>query len=322
MTDDQRAKALELLREPFPAENIGKLPRVSCRDCSQGNGTCREHPNKRKCDECDNYISPKHIHLDYVGHAETTDRLLDADLEWSWEPFALTPQGLPAFDEFGGLWIRLTIAGVPRIGYGAASPGKRGPDAIKEIIGDALRNAGMRFGVALDLWAKTDIHADEREEAPVEQPERPMERHRGAVDDPWATSPREHERPSDGLLTALHTAYSKHGLDKAQRRIDAGLFVERAITSTSELTAAEASKLTNALNSMRPNPVFNALAKLIADAKDSADLDATAADIERDTGDGNLTEIEVNRLEALRNGHRQQLAETATTAREPVGASA
>jgi hypothetical protein len=45
----------------------------------------------------------------------------------------------------------LTIAGVTRLGYGHAD-GKQGPDAVKETIGDALRNAGMRFGVGLDLW--------------------------------------------------------------------------------------------------------------------------------------------------------------------------
>jgi hypothetical protein len=32
---------------------------------------------------------------------------------------------------------------------------------MKERIGDALRNAGMRFGAALDLWHKGDLHADE-----------------------------------------------------------------------------------------------------------------------------------------------------------------
>ena len=49
------------------------------------------------------------------------------------------------------LWIRLTVAGVTRIGYGHAE-GKKGPDAVKETIGDSIRNAAMRFGVALDLW--------------------------------------------------------------------------------------------------------------------------------------------------------------------------
>ena len=29
----------------------------------------------------------------------------------------------------------------------------------KQLISDAIRNAAMRFGVALDLWAKEDLHA-------------------------------------------------------------------------------------------------------------------------------------------------------------------
>ena len=32
--------------------------------------------------------------------------------------------------------------------------------AMKERIGDALRNAAMRFGAALDLWHKGDLHLD------------------------------------------------------------------------------------------------------------------------------------------------------------------
>jgi hypothetical protein len=31
---------------------------------------------------------------------------------------------------------------------------------MKEIIGDALRNAAMRFGAALDLWHKGDLHVE------------------------------------------------------------------------------------------------------------------------------------------------------------------
>ena len=61
-------------------------------------------------------------------------------------------------DEFGGLWIRLTVCGVTRLGYGDAG-GRKGPNAIKESIGDAIRNAGMRFGLALDLWCKGDPDA-------------------------------------------------------------------------------------------------------------------------------------------------------------------
>ena len=71
---------------------------------------------------------------------------------------AFDERGLPAFDEFGGLWMYLTIGGVERPGYGD-SGGKKGPNAIKEAIGDALRNSGLRFGAALDLWCKGDVDA-------------------------------------------------------------------------------------------------------------------------------------------------------------------
>jgi len=50
-----------------------------------------------------------------------------------------------------------------RLGYGDAQRRKDG-DGIKEAIGDALRNAGMRFGAALDLWHKGELHGDDEEE--------------------------------------------------------------------------------------------------------------------------------------------------------------
>lgn len=118
---------LKKLREPFPANQIGKLPKGG-------------------------------ITLDFVGHGYLTARLLDVDPLWTWEPLALDPLGLPAFDEYGGLWIKLTVCGMTRLGYGDAG-GKKGPSAVKEAIGDAIRNAGMRFGAALELWCKGDPDA-------------------------------------------------------------------------------------------------------------------------------------------------------------------
>lgn len=143
---------LEVLRRPFDPKVVGKLPRVTCGACSKK--SCQQH-KPAKCQVCGAWITTAHMHLDYVGHAEVTDRFLAVDPEWSWAPFAFDEHGLPAFDRFGGLWINLTIAGVTRIGYGAAAEGKTGPDAVKETIGDALRNGGLRFGVAIDLWGAT-----------------------------------------------------------------------------------------------------------------------------------------------------------------------
>lgn len=121
-------KMAAVLRAQFPPEQIGKLPRSG-------------------------------IQLDYVGHADVTSRLLEADPEWTWEPAATDEAGLPLFDHDAngkpvGLWIRLTVGGVTRLGYGSC-PATQG-DAVKVLIGDALRNAAMRFGVAVDLWAKGD----------------------------------------------------------------------------------------------------------------------------------------------------------------------
>lgn len=91
--------------------------------------------------------------LQYVGHAEVTDRLLQVDPEWTWEPVAFGADGLPLFDENGGLWIRLTVCGVARYGYGEPQ-GRKVHDRRKGAISNAIRVAAMRFGVALDLWHK------------------------------------------------------------------------------------------------------------------------------------------------------------------------
>ena len=148
---------LDKLREPFPANQISKLPKPTK---NQTEMVRKDFKAGIRCKECGAWHHPDVVHLDYVGHAALTDRLLDTDPHWYWEPASLGQDGLPAFDKNGGLWIKLTVLGVTRLGYGAAD-GKSGGDAVKEIIGDALRNAAMRFGAALDLWHKGDLHADE-----------------------------------------------------------------------------------------------------------------------------------------------------------------
>lgn len=151
---------LAKLREPFPDNQISKLPKET-----RSQIDARKGPNSRglmvfNCSQCGGHHHKDAVHLDYVGHAALTDRLLETDIEWSWEPVAFGPDGLPVLDRNGGLWIRLTVCGVTRLGYGDAD-GKTGGNAIKEAIGDALRNAAMRFGAALDLWHKGDLHAED-----------------------------------------------------------------------------------------------------------------------------------------------------------------
>ena len=146
-------QGLALLRAPFDERNIGKLPKPTKQQTDEVKADYRKGV---RCDICHTWHHPKVVHLDYVGHAALTDRLLDADPLWFWEPMSFDGNGLPMRDGYGGLWIRLTVCGHSRIGYGHTD--KTGGDAVKEIIGDALRNAAMRFGAALDLWHKGELH--------------------------------------------------------------------------------------------------------------------------------------------------------------------
>jgi len=150
-------ESLKLLRVPFKANQIGSLPKPTK---AQTEEVKKDYKKGIRCEVCGGWHHPKVVHLDYVGHAALTDRLLDCDINWSWNPLALTGEGLPAFDEEGGLWIKLTVCGQTRLGYGNAQPSsfKEVGSRQKECIGDALRNAAMRFGAALDLWHKGDLH--------------------------------------------------------------------------------------------------------------------------------------------------------------------
>ena len=157
MTD--KKTGLELLREPFPAHQISRLPKPTANQTTEVKADFKKGI---RCLQCGAWHHKDVVHLDYVGHAALTDRLLDCDPLWNWEPMGVDAFGQPAFSS-QGLWIRLTVCGVTRLGFGDAQD-KKGPNAIKEMIGDALRNAAMRFGAALDLWHKGDLHVDEPDE--------------------------------------------------------------------------------------------------------------------------------------------------------------
>lgn len=210
-------EALAKLREPFPPEAISKLPKG------------REDKSKRaKCRTCGGFHDPAMFHLDYVGHAALTDRLLNVDLGWSWQPMALDEHGAPILERNAqsqpvGLWIYLTVAGMTRPGYGSVEPGK--PEAIKELIGDALRNAGMRFGMALDLWHKGDLPAHDEDEpssaTPTPAPEaveaeEPAAGEPSAPGDSPAATPTKKKKvsPKRGALNkAFHAKLGQMGID-------------------------------------------------------------------------------------------------------------
>lgn len=183
------AKSSEL-RKPFPKEAVGVLPKPYKKDSPKG-----------KCPECGGWHGLPAVHLDYVGHAAVTDRLLKVDPEWSWEPMGVDQFGLPALDQAGNLWIRLTVAGMTRIGVGDGM-------SMKERIGDAIRNAAMRFGVALDLWSKEEIGGDQ------DQPDQDL----GAVPDErelaksraWALT-KKHAETQDQRVAFLDAALQARG---------------------------------------------------------------------------------------------------------------
>lgn len=230
------------LRVPFPPEHVGKLPRVICTKCSRGNGTCEDHPKKVNCQECGSWISPRHIHLDYVGHADVTIRLLEVDPEWTWEPKATDPDpdalkaalasgdaeivrmvitnAPPKFetdrnDNPVGLWIKLTVGGVTRLGYGSCPGGQN--DAEKVLIGDALRNAALRFGVAVDLWAKGDRADPSSENATASGGQaarrRPQDRPAGNARQPQPSRPAPQLAPEDPWSVRIEAVTSLEDAD-------------------------------------------------------------------------------------------------------------
>ena len=113
------------------------------------------------------------VALKYLGHSDTSRALTECDPGWTWEPMGYTDDGQPVLvlNDKGqpiGLWGWLTVCGVRRPAYGSCLPGKG--EAIKELIGDLIRNGGMRFGVAGGLWSKADRH-DEKKPAKKAAPD-------------------------------------------------------------------------------------------------------------------------------------------------------
>jgi hypothetical protein len=113
------------------------------------------------------YVDKNGVSLAYVSHAHITKTLCEIDPLWSWEP-VLGVDGLPAIRiqhgeirrrdkppllvEMATMWGKLTLLGVTRWAVGSVEAHK--PDLDKELVSDFLRNAAMRFGIALSLWMK------------------------------------------------------------------------------------------------------------------------------------------------------------------------
>lgn len=221
------------LRKPFPPESVGRLPKPYKKDSPKG-----------ECRECGGYHGLPAVHLDYVGHAAATDRLLTVDPQWSWEPMALDQFGSPMTDHEGNLWIRLTVCGVTRIGCGDGV-------SMKERIGDAIRNAAMRFGVALDLWAKENLveFAQQRVDTVAALQSGAQEAAKQAAPSSSAKGPK----PLDvrgKLAKAMFAALNEAGVPDNERLTLTSKVIGREITTSKEMTEDDARKVLNHLDAL------------------------------------------------------------------------
>lgn len=130
-----------------PAETLGKLPKPYKSESPKGD-----------CKECGKYHGLPAMHLDFMGHADLTMALIEIDPLWTWEPGAVDPEtGGPMVTQQGKryvMWAKMTLLGKTLPGVGTCEVTK--PEPEKELIGDFLRNAAMRFGVATMLWSKAE----------------------------------------------------------------------------------------------------------------------------------------------------------------------
>lgn len=163
---------------------------------------------------------------------------------------------MPVFDldEHGspvGMWIKLTVGGVTRLGYGSVPSGQA--DAVKVLIGDALRNAAMRFGVALDLWAKGDRADPTAENATASAGHAARRGNRQSAGDAWEQStPAPPRQPQNGSQNGaqLHAAPSwlDTALEKAAKFTTEGEGTELwqesiARANAHEITPADARQI-------------------------------------------------------------------------------
>lgn len=201
------------------------------------------------CRVCKGYHKSGAVHLDYVGHADLTRALIEIDPEWDWEPVAFDDEGLPRVYERRNqlvLWGRLTLLGKTRLCVGTCVSNK--DDAEKELIGDMLRNGGMRFGVFGALWSKAAGWTDTPDE-PAEAP--------GGADSGSQTVWQGGTRfPSTRPATPKQIGLASKLLREVVHQNQTAQFIEETVgraTAVEDLTAPEMSDLIDKLYAEKKN---------------------------------------------------------------------
>lgn len=196
------------------------------------------------------------IYLDYVGHAEITRILIEIDPMWSWEPAAFI-DGVPAIHFHDGLvprkgqdpmpvrmasmWGTLHLLGASRVAVGSCEAHK--PDLHKELVSDFLRNASMRYGIALSLWSKQEWEDLKQSDSTPQKPVRAV------------SKPRTEEQPAPAVVDTT-TPIPQEQMDKFMKACtDAGLnplaVFKHASVDVRKVTMADLPAMRKAFNEMK-----------------------------------------------------------------------
>lgn len=213
------------LRKPFPPESIDKLEKGG-------------------------------VILDYVGHAEVTERLNDVDPEWTWDFVGVSDDGGPlvrvsADGKVHELWITMTVGGVTRPAVGTAKAEAWSGEIAKELISDGLRNGAMRFGVALNLWKKHDsVPAHDQNTGEIRPPAAPV------IQRAATTSGKQEALLSTGQSKNLYRlSHYVLKLDKVEYLNHIFIATGLEVESDRELSSRDASKVIVYLKELAGEPV-------------------------------------------------------------------
>lgn len=188
--------------------------------------------------------------MSYISHGLVTERLNEADPQWSSEMVAehtyLDPNGVL---HCAGVTIRLTVNGVSRVESGGPQRQDGFTNEIKNAYSDALKRAAMRFGVALAMWeslidAEFDEDAnpdDEPRTAPVRKTMNGQPSNVGGA--PYVSP--EAETIDEKGMKYLHAIGKEVGLD--HDALHARALMDFKVASLAQLTRAQARQLVDAI---------------------------------------------------------------------------
>lgn len=200
------------------------------------------------------YLPKGGVNLAYMGHAEVTLALLEIDPLWTWEPLHIV-DGVPVIikeqNRFA-MWAKLTVHGKTIIGVGTCETRKGDPE--KELIGDFLRNAAMRFGIGTKLWSKaTDADPAGRDDVTSRPPRQTAARTPETAAAPNApkAKPDEPGTITETQMKRIQATFTDMGMERPERIAFTVKAIGHDIDSTSKLSKSEAGQVIDAQTEWR-----------------------------------------------------------------------